>query len=543
MISDIKGISNKSASQQIEILSQYKDIVDMSSIVSKTDPSGKITFVNDKFCEISKYSQEELLGKNHRIVRDPSVPKDVFKDMWKTISAKKIWKGQIKNRAKDGSIYYVEAMICPILDENDNILEYIALRNDVTELVNPKKQLLDAIEITENPLLVLLSVENYKTLEYIYSDNIVNKINEQFYNNMQIYLPDGCKFDKIFNLDNGEFALLKNSKEKIDVTAKELQLKKFQQNIKQKTIIVDEYHIDISVLISFSAIKDHIFENVKYGLEVAKQKHIDIVFANHLIEKAKEKAIKNTNVIKMIQKAIDNGKIVSYFQPIVNNTTLEIEKYESLVRLIDEDGKVISPYFFLDIAKQGSYYAQITNIVIDNSFAALQKTTKEISINLSALDIENIEIRNKLIFLITQNMADAHRIVFELLEDEVIKNFEIVKDFISLVKTFGCQIAIDDFGAGVSNFERLLDFQPDILKIDACLIKNIDKDKYSRDVVETLQLFAWKQKLKTVSEFVASPEILQTVTDIGINYSQGFLLGKPAPLEELQDKVNLDDLK
>jgi len=392
-------------------------------------------------------------------------------------------------------------------------------------------------------LLVVVAIENYRTLEYIYSDDIVNKINDQIYNHIISYLPHGCEFDKIFNLDGGEFALVKDSKEKLDATAKELQLKKFQQNVKQKSISVENYNIDISVIISFSTIKDHIFENVKYGLEIARQKHSDIIFANHLIKNAKEKAIKNTNVIKMIQKAIDDKKIVSYFQPIVNNTTLEIEKYESLVRLIDEEGKVISPFFFLDIAKQGSYYNQITNIIIDNSFAALKKTTKEISINLSALDIENIEIRNRLISLVTAHMMDAHRIVFELLEDEVIKNFEVVKDFISLIKTFGCQIAIDDFGAGVSNFERLLDFQPDILKIDACLIKNIDKDKYSRDVVETIQLFAWKQKLKTVSEFVASPEILQTVTDIGINYSQGFLLGKPVPLDELQEKVDLEAIK
>jgi EAL domain-containing protein (putative c-di-GMP-specific phosphodiesterase class I) len=233
----------------------------------------------------------------------------------------------------------------------------------------------------------------------------------------------------------------------------------------------------------------------------------------------------------MIQKAIKNGNIISYFQPITNNKTMKIEKYESLVRLIDENGKVLSPYFFLDVAKQSGYYDKITNLVIHTSFNALQKTNKEISINLSAIDIENLETRNTLINLVTNNIADAHRIVFELLEDEHVKDFEIVKDFIALVKTFGCQIAIDDFGAGVSNFERLLDYQPDILKIDACLIKNIDKDKYSRDVVETIQLFAWKQDIKTVAEFVETPEILQIVKDIGINYTQGYLLGKPEPLE------------
>ena len=85
----------------------------------------------------------------------------------------------------------------------------------------------------------------------------------------------------------------------------------------------------------------------------------------------------------------------------------------------------------------------------------------------------------------------------------------------------------------MSNFERLLDYQPDVLKIDACLIKNIDKDKYSKDVVETIQLFAWKQDIKKVAEFVETQEILKTVTDIGINYTQGYLLGKPEIMENL----------
>jgi EAL domain-containing protein (putative c-di-GMP-specific phosphodiesterase class I) len=200
--------------------------------------------------------------------------------------------------------------------------------------------------------------------------------------------------------------------------------------------------------------------------------------------------------------------------------------------LVDDDGKIISPFFFLDLAKESGHYKKITNIILENSFAALEQTDKEISINLSALDIEDLETRNNVISLVTENMHNAHRLVFELLEDEQVKDFDVVKDFISLVKTFGVKIAIDDFGAGVSNYERLLDYQPDILKIDACLIKNIDKDKYSRDVVETIQLFAWKQDIKTVAEFVSTPEILQVVKDIGINYSQGFLLGKPEPLKE-----------
>lgn len=533
------AVENINANKQINILQQYKDIVDRTSIVSKSDKSGKITFVNDRFCDISGYTRDELIGKQHNIVRDPDIPASVFKDMWKVIKSKKVWTGQIKNRKKDGSSYYVDTTICPILDESGNLVEYIGLRNDITEIINPKRQLLDAIKVVSNPLLVMLKIENFSNLEHLYDEKIINDMLIHFENKVTDFLPDGCVFDKIFNLGDGEFALLKDMKDlESSATQKELQLKKLQQNIKNAIIKFDKYEFDLSVVISFSIVKDEIYENVKYGLNQAVKKKQNIIFSNDLISNAKEKAIKNTKTIEIIKKAIDTKKIISYFQPIINNDTMEIEKYESLVRLENEEGRILTPWFFLDVAKDGGYYNKITNIVIDNYFEALDKTNKEVSLNLSAIDIEDFEIRNRLINLVMMNMHNAKRMVFELLEDEEVKDFEVVKDFIALVKTFGVKIAIDDFGAGVSNFERLLDYQPDILKIDACLIKNIDKDKYSRDVVETIQLFAWKQKIKTVAEFVETPEILQIVQDIGINYTQGYLLGKPEPLEVHEKIIN-----
>jgi len=525
----VEHINNE---KELNILKQYKNIVDTAAIVSKSDKKGNITFINNKFSEISGYSKDELLGLPHSTIRDKDMPKSVFKDLWDTISSKKVWTGQIKNRKKDGKSYYVDATICPILDKKGDILEYIALRNDITELINPRRQLIDAIEVIDNPFLAILKIENFSILEQLYEEKLLHKMLEVFKEKIPTYLGEGCRFDKIFNLGDGEFALLKQvpKDEIISATQKELQLKKLQQNIKSDIINVDGYDFDISVIISFATSKNKIYENAKYGLKELERKNSSIIFANDLTKHSKEKAIKNTKTINMIKKAIDENKIISYFQPITNNDTMEIEKYESLVRLENEDSKILSPWFFLEVAKESGYYNKITSIVIENYFEALKKTDKDISLNLSAIDIEDLDIRNRLINLVMTNVDNAHRMVFELLEDEQVKDFEVVKDFISLVKTFGVKIAVDDFGAGVSNFERLLDYQPDILKIDACLIKNIDKDKYSRDVVETIQLFAWKQKIKTVAEFVETQEILQITKDIGINYTQGYLLGKPETL-------------
>ncbi|MEA3512077.1 MAG: ATP-binding protein [Campylobacterota bacterium] len=117
------------------LLKEYKKAVDAGTIVSKTDIKGKITYVNDKFINISGYTKDELINENHNMVSSPNTKKEIFKDMWKTIKSKKIWYGNIENRKKDGGSYFVAATIIPILDENDNIIEYMGLRYDITEQI------------------------------------------------------------------------------------------------------------------------------------------------------------------------------------------------------------------------------------------------------------------------------------------------------------------------------------------------------------------------------------------------------------------------
>ena len=124
----IKNLRNES------LLEQYKEVVDRSAVVSKTDPKGKITYANNTFEQLSGYTSEELIGKPHRIVRSPSMPSSVFEDMWKTIQQGQIWKGKVINQKKNGENYTVQATIVPIKDENGSIIEYIAIRYDITEL-------------------------------------------------------------------------------------------------------------------------------------------------------------------------------------------------------------------------------------------------------------------------------------------------------------------------------------------------------------------------------------------------------------------------
>ena len=526
-------VKKEKKKKSLNLLKQYNEIVDKNSIISKTDKHGIITFVNDNFCKTSEYKRSELIGKSHNVVRHPDNPREVFKDMWNTIRGKKSeWTGVIKNLSKTGKTYYIKTTIKPILDINNEIVEYISVRSNVTTIMSDKKHLIDRIESNNLFLLILIQIEDFDILDKFYNILTVDKIEKMFAFNMLSYLPNRYVFDNIFNIGNGRFALLADF---FDFASSETNineyLQSFVKNIKNSILVVDEIEYDLNIIVSYSFGKEHLYEDAKCGLDDAINKKELIKYSNDSSIKEQIEAKKNMEIIKMVKIALDNYKIISYFQPIIDNKTRDIYKYESLVRLVDESGEVLSPYAFLDISKKGSYYNKITHRVLENSFKILNHITTKISINLSSLDIEKEDTRNKLFDLLEEYKDSASRITFELLEDEHVKDFTLIKNFIKRVKAMGVAIAIDDFGAGYSNFERLLEFEPDILKIDGSLIKNIVIDDYSRNVVETIVSFAKKQNIITIAEYVENEEIFNILYNLGVDYSQGYYFGKPERIE------------
>lgn len=534
------NVTQDELDDNIRFLDQYKMVLDESSIVSKTDAKGFITYVNDAFCEISGFSRDELIGKMHNLIRHPDTPKDLFKDLWNTITAGRIWKETFKNRSKNGDTYYVKTVIVPIFNEQGEIVEYIASRVDVTELIAKEeiiqRQLIDTLSGLKNRTALVSDLENGgdEVALVLFNIDRFSNINDYFgyevgdglLRAFAVMLSREFGHDHIYRISGDEFAIIcvatefdNRFVERINEHVGNLENEKFK-------IGVNDITVNVSGGLAH-ANKAEVYNLAHIALKEAKEQRIKIVFFND--NKAlKEKTHNNILMFEKIKSAIEEDRIVPYFQGIVDNKTRSVVKYESLIRLITPDGSVLSPFFFLEHAKRSKLYDKLTRIMIVKTFTVFEHTEYEFSINLTLQDIVCEKTRD-LLYETLEHSGAAKRAVFEIVESEGIENFDEVVKFIKVLKGYGCKIAIDDFGTGYSNFSYLSKLDVDYIKIDGSLIKNINLDADHLLTVESILFFARKKGIDVIAEFVEDEAIFKTLLELGIEYSQGYLFSKPSP--------------
>ncbi|WP_372999572.1 EAL domain-containing protein [Sulfurimonas sp.] len=267
------------------------------------------------------------------------------------------------------------------------------------------------------------------------------------------------------------------------------------------------------------------------ALKDAKKRNVQISIFND--DKELEKIHKeDIECSKKLMHAIDTNNIISFFQPIapIQDGSLDI-KYESLIRLREDDGNIIAPFRFINVAKQNRVYHKLTQAIINNTFEVISKYDIPCSINISMEDIENDRTVQMLYTKFDEFEYNNH-LTIELLETEEFKDYKRVYDFCLKVKSYGIKVALDDFGAGYSNFSHALNLPIDYIKIDSSLISNIDRDMNSQIMVETIVGLAHKLNIQTIAEYVSSKEILDVVKRLNVDYAQGYHIGKPEEIEQ-----------
>lgn len=371
--------------------------------------------------------------------------------------------------------------------------------------------------------LIIVAVDNFATINnfygYVVGDYLIEYIAhrlKEIFSRHTLYRHMGTEFAIVLE-KNLPFYDLKEYLTEIYSKINNMQVK-YQTH---------EIFVDFTLSSCGSSNHENAFSKASMALRYAKEQQLPFwIYEDRM--KFENEYQKNLQTSAVIREAIDESRIIPYFQPIIDNKTSKIVKYECLARLLDKNGGVISPLIFIPIAKKIKVYSFITKTIITKSFKKFENNDKHFSINLSIEDIQNGEIFKFILNILKENPNIANRVTFELLESESINDFEKVNRFIKESKRYGASIAIDDFGSGYSNFSYLTQIDVDFIKIDGSLIRNIDTDKNALLVVETIVDFSKKLGIKTIAEYVHSSTILDKVKELQIDYSQGFYIDEPS---------------
>ena len=342
-----------------KLLEQYKYIIDKSTIVSKTDEKGIITYVNPQFCKISGYKQEELIGNSHNIIRHPKSTVPFFRQMWKTISSKKIWQGVIRNRAKNGKDYYVKSTIAPILNDKDEIIEFMALREDITDLVNKK----DMFKLEKEKMTSLFN--HIDEILLIKRDNIFEQISNKFfevldYSSLHEFNSKHQNLSELF-IKKDTYSTYKNDDELIKELANNQNINKVliqDKNNELRTFWIRVQKIPFSksfyylfILIDVTALENN-------QTNTKKENFIEIEEEEDLFAKAKKDlALPDEILYGLIQKFLESTLVgIEDFKTAVQNkeyneakiiahnikgssSTLRLDKISTLARDIENNIK------------------------------------------------------------------------------------------------------------------------------------------------------------------------------------------------------------
>ena len=537
----LSDVTSQELSHSLTFLEQYRYALDQSAIVSRTDLQGRITYVNALFERVSGYRAEELIGHTHRLLHHPDMPRAVYEEIWRTLEDKQIWRGIIQNRSKEGRTYYLKATIIPLFDENGDTVEYIGIAEDITEIIVSQQlleqqrtdrltglpnrnQLIEDLERGHCHLLALADVAAFKSINDYYGfeagDRLIIELAVRL---QQRFQPLGIR---VYRDYGAGFAFI--PPDGLALPAFEAELLAASRALRTLPMPgMDGEEVDIDLYFGIAKGDDHLLALAEAALHKAKESGVRDRIP--VFNAQDQSYLNNRFWINEVKAALAESRILCHFQPIVPvRPAQHPPKYEALVRLYDRQGQILSPGVFLDIVKPTGHYGRLTRRVFDLALEAARRTGSQISINLSAIDLADGETYAYLLDQLKKHQGE--RLIFEITESEAIEDFARVRAFAEDIRRHGAQLAVDDFGSGYSNLATLIELSPDYLKLDGSLVTKVVQEEKVRRVIAAAVHFAHETEMQVVAEFVSTPEIAQTLERLGVDYLQGYAIGKPISL-------------
>lgn len=558
-ISDIT--EKKQAEEKLRLSASVFEHASEATVI--TDAANRIISVNPAFTAITGYGQEEVIGKNPRLLSSGLHPREFFKRMWEVLLTTGNWAGEIKNCRKNGDVYNEWLSIHVLKDENGAIARHIAVFSDITDAKKAQETIerqasFDAMTGLPNRNLIMdrlrqvlsscrrggrmfavlfMDLDHFKSvndaLGHAAGDELLVKVGHRIRDNLR-------DSDSVGRMGGDEFIIVLGDLGKVEdiipIANKILAEISRPLSIAGQTLQTAT-SIGITVYPVDGDAPEALLKNADSAMyEAKKNGRNTFCFFTHRMQ---DEANRRHWIEREMGLALQNGCLDLHYQPIVRLDSGTIAGAEVLLRWNHPAKGYISPELFIPVAEQNGTIGRLTEWVLEKALSHWERwcsesgTALNLSFNLSAAHfVAREHIKQTLQELKSSGLAGRGQLTVEITESLKLADNNDYLSILHDLREYGCQIAIDDFGTGYSSLNYLKRMPVDILKIDRTFVQDITTDEMDAAMVRAIIQMANAFGLKTVAEGVETLEQLEFLKTNGCESAQGFLFSRAVPFAE-----------